>query len=446
MAGSFIFKFKKEPGAKAEPDNFIRVPSFADKTAQLGSYDFVLNGDASALDISDAGDLLKYMRFSNETIFPSKDKMPDGFEPDKVLESGKAPGLHIGDLHDAGITGKGITVAIIDQALNTEHVEIKDNIVHYESIGYNKDKLADLHGTAVSSLLAGKTLGVAPDVNIVYFAANNLKDVSDKLFDEPEIQTAILKCLPENVKYDDFIAGVKNKKYETDKTFQQLLRGVMRQLPLEIVKRIENAKREICFENYAEALRRILFMNSRLPKDKKISAVSISWGMLHEDPESTKLIKMLIESGVMVLTTDSYRFYGDKAAFTTIDRKTNSDPDNIESYDAGFWRKYSEQPENTLLVPAGGRTIAGYYDDTQYIYSGANAGMSWATPYLVGVYALAKQVMPTLTPEHFFAVAHQVGASNEKLGNNVVIQPQRIIEYLQNENLLQKQNLEAKGR
>ena len=87
--------------------------------------------------------------------------MPDGFNPQQVLENGKAPGLNIADLHTMGITGKGITVAIIDQPLNTEHIEIRDNIIHYESAGYPEHKEAQFHGTAVSSLLAGKTCGVA---------------------------------------------------------------------------------------------------------------------------------------------------------------------------------------------------------------------------------------------------------------------------------------------
>ena len=388
---SFIFKFSKQPGAKPFEGDIVRVPNFLDKTTPIGSHSFVLNGDASAVDFSDSGEAIKYIQFGNTTKFPSADKMPTGFDPDTVLEGGKNPGLHIRDLHKAGITGKGITVAIIDQALNTEHTEIKDSIIHYESIGYAENKKADYHGTAVSSLLAGKTLGVAPDTKIVYFAANNLT------------------------------SGYGGEK------------------PLKM------GEVDVYFANYATALRKILFMNARLPKDKKISAVSISWGMLGANEESTKLINQLIESGVMVLTTDSYRFYGDNSAFITIDRRMNSNADDIESYDVGFWQKNIKQINNRLLVPAGGRTIAGFYNNEHYIYCGANAGMSWSTPYLVGVYALAKQIMPNLTPKHFFEIAHQTSVSNDKVGNNVIIQPQKIIERLQTEKILQQQNVEAKS-
>ena len=66
--------------------------------------------------------------------------------------------------------------------------------------------------------------------------------------------------------------------------------------------------------------------------------------------------------------------------------------------------------------------------------------MSWATPYLVGVYALAKQIAPNLTPHRFFEVAHQTAVSNGKTGDNKIVQPQKIIQYLQNEMVLQQQN------
>lgn len=441
----FIFKFKKEPRAKPVFGNDIRVPNFSDKTTPVGAHGFVLWGDASNVDLSNAGSALSNIRFGNTTIFPSVDKMPKDFNPDKVLEDGKAPGLHISDLHAAGITGKGIIVAIIDQTLNTEHIEIKDNIVHYESIGYTENEKASYHGTTVSSILAGKTVGVAPDTKIVYFAANNHKDNSDKVFAEPKTKAIIEPYLPTDIKYDDFITDVQNYRHLKDKQFQQLVIGIMHRLPSDLVTRIENARKEITFDNYAAALRKILFMNARLPKDKKISAVSISWGTFTKDAECAKLINLLIESGVMVLPTSSEEFYGKKGAFTTIDREMNSDADDVKSYSAGFWKTYSQHPEDTLLVPSGGRTVAGFYDDSHYIYCGSDGGQSWATPYLVGVYALAKQVMPTLTPEHFFSVAHHVGASNQKLGNNVIIQPQRIIEYLQNEKLLQKHYMDTKN-
>ena len=444
MMKDFLTVFKKNDGAKPIAQNNIRVPDFNDKTHELDAHTFVLYGDASGVDFSNAGDKLPYIRFSSETKFPGADKMPKGFNPHRVLENGKAPGLNIANLHAMGITGKGITVAIIDQPLNTEHIEIKDNIIHYESGGYPEHIEAQFHGTAVSSLLAGKTVGVAPGAKVVYFAANNTKKTTTLA--NKEFQKILRQYFPKNINFEETIKDILDGRYQIDEEFRHKINKIIATLPPDIKEQAFSVKTEIDFTHRANALRKILLMNARLPQEQKISAVSISWGMLGTNPESKDLIRQLIESGVMVLTTDYDRFYGKVAGFLTVDRKMNSDPDDVKSYESGFWKSKIDDMNGFLLVPSGGRTIAGDTSDEDYIYCGANGGMSWATPYLVGVYALAKQVMPNLTPIHFFEVAHLTAKSNNKTGDNKIIQPQKIIQHLQHEMLLQQQQTSGVNR
>jgi len=40
-------------------------------------------------------------------------------------------------------------------------------------------------------------------------------------------------------------------------------------------------------------------------------------------------------------------------------------------------------------------------------------GMSWSVPYIAGVYALAVQVDPAITPERFWALAVRTGRTIE---------------------------------
>lgn len=381
--------FKIKPSAKPNNLHGCEIPDFSNPNATVGHLGFrIMNDDISDVDLSNAGDKLSYIRFDNRVVFPTADKLPAGFNPTKVLEEGKDPGLGIKGLHKRGITGRGIRVAIIDQPLDTEHIEYKDNLIHYELIGHDDTDIVSLHGPAVASLLCGKTTGVAPDVQLIYFAANNLKTADNN--DQP--------------------------------------------LP-------DNSERKVYTGNYAKALRKILFMNTALPDGEKIDAVSISWGRLHDNPETSELLQKLAESGVMVLTTDAKRTYGKEARFTSIDRQMNADADKPESYNPGFWRDYKDYAPEQILVPAGGRTIAGLGGHDNYIYTGANSGMSWATPYLVGVYALAKQTNPQLTPQRFFELAHQTGSAMNvnDVQRGLIIQPQKIIEALQREILLQKQ-------
>lgn len=369
-----IFFIDKETKLPYDPISIV-VPNFSDDESQIGFDWFKTCGaDLSNMDLSVLGDKIKYIVFDEKTIFPPADKLPKDFNPQKLLEDGKNPGLGVRDLHKKGITGKGITVAILDQAFNINHQEIKDNLIHYEIIGKT---FTHFHGSMVSSLLCGKTTGVAPDTKLVYFAS-----------------------------------GTKNENHE--RTAQ----------------------------NDITALRKILDMNAKLPDNEKISAVSISRGWYSSAPESEEfkeIVLQLIESGVFVLPVNARTYYGPSANFITTDRNINSDPDDIKSYVPGFWP--NKMLDNFILAVAGGRTGAGPTAPDDYIYRGANSGISWATPYMVGVYALAKQVYPNLTPLKFFEVARQTGYPMELSDGrkNVLIQPKKIIEQLQNELLLQQQ-------
>jgi len=88
-----------------------------------------------------------------------------------ILERGKNPGLGVRSIHKRGITGKGVNVAIIDQNLCLNHPEYKGKVVQYKDVGSEQpSSRGSMHAPAVLSVLAGQTLGTAPDVR-VYFAA-----------------------------------------------------------------------------------------------------------------------------------------------------------------------------------------------------------------------------------------------------------------------------------
>jgi len=88
-----------------------------------------------------------------------------------ILEKGKNPGLGVRSIHKKGITGRGVNVAIIDQNLCLNHPEFKGKVVLYKDIGCEQPPgRGSMHAPGVTSLLAGNTIGTAPDVRI-YFAA-----------------------------------------------------------------------------------------------------------------------------------------------------------------------------------------------------------------------------------------------------------------------------------
>jgi subtilisin family serine protease len=124
--------------------------------------------DPSGSDLSKFGDGLATLSFNQGTAWPAADRMPKSPLPAELLESALDPGLGVRDLHRRGITGKGVSVAIIDQPLYRDHPEFAGKIVAYNDTGCNSK--SSMHGPAVASLLAGNRTGVAPDVRIYYAA------------------------------------------------------------------------------------------------------------------------------------------------------------------------------------------------------------------------------------------------------------------------------------
>lgn len=150
----------------------------------------------------DAKQLRIVTNWTTDVIWPAADKLPHDFNPIQELEAAKTPTDTV-NLHKAGKTGKGISIAIIDQRLNREHPEYADNIRYYSVFGpWDKDGI-DYHGSLVSGCAVGHTTGTAPDANLYYFAAPTIVDGElDRKYINEAIRKLleINKTLPENKK------------------------------------------------------------------------------------------------------------------------------------------------------------------------------------------------------------------------------------------------------
>ena len=114
---------------------------------------------------------LAALTFDGNTRWPERTQLPEGFSPEDWIETGKNPGLGVRALHRQGITGKGIAVAIVDKPIRHEHREFRGRIHYYEVFdGEEEGRAPHFHGIACASILAGETVGVAPEATIHYFA------------------------------------------------------------------------------------------------------------------------------------------------------------------------------------------------------------------------------------------------------------------------------------
>lgn len=332
--------------------------------------------DVSGLDFAGKRDLLDLVTFDSSTVWP--ENLPEGFSPEEILETGKDPGLGIRALHERGFTGEGVNIAIVDQALNPEHVEYGDRVQNYELL-HCLDSSAQMHGSAVTSLAVGKTCGVAPGAKVYYIAS----------------------------------------------TFGTYSFGEM----------------HIDLQYMAKAIDRVLTINNLLPEEEKIRVISISRGFSSE-PGADKVraaIDRAKEAGVFVITTSTQDGYG--FTLMGLGKGQRTDPNDLSVYGPGhFWSDafYGGEfadPSSVLLVPMDARTYASWYDEDGYEFA-SSGGLSWSVPWLAGMYALCLQADGELTPEEFIEAAFETGrvqtvayqGAQYELGT--VIDPEALLEAL----------------
>jgi predicted outer membrane repeat protein len=147
-------------------------------TSSVEPFDDVRSMDLSGLDLSDRNGLIETLSFNKETIWPELAQMPQDRQPDELMTTATNPGLGVRSLHQQGISGTGINVAIIDQPIYQDHPEYDGKVVAYYDTGCDGPP-SSMHGPAVTSLLVGTNCGTAPDARVYYAAAPSWKRDAD---------------------------------------------------------------------------------------------------------------------------------------------------------------------------------------------------------------------------------------------------------------------------
>jgi len=81
--------------------------------------------DLSTKDMSQVSlECISSISFDQSTKWPNENKLPKGFNPDLWLRVGKYPGLSLNKIHEKGITGKGVSVAVIDKPGSVHHKQL----------------------------------------------------------------------------------------------------------------------------------------------------------------------------------------------------------------------------------------------------------------------------------------------------------------------------------
>jgi hypothetical protein len=289
---------------------------------------------------------------------------------EKAKTNGMNAGLNINSLHEQGITGKGVRIAIIDSAI-TDNPEFSDNILYNRNFAANVETSA-YHGNAISSVAVGKDCGVAPDAELAFYSANTCSE-----------QTKAI----ENV-------IIQNEEYK--KNGEPLISVISISCGFDTCDDYE--------QNYG-ALREMIAK----AKEAGIAVITC------DDKEEYQ------------------HFAGaDRNPQANPDEVSSYRADRFHR-DGEWWNdRPDEVKDQTIFIPAEHRTVADDYDGLRY--EGAFGGASWTAPYIAGVFALAKQVKPDVTYEQFMEVVQKTADKmhNYDDGQYVgkLINPQGIINEL----------------
>ncbi|MGE5580432.1 MAG: S8 family serine peptidase [Bacillota bacterium] len=383
-------------------DPFADVPY---PRIQSYKYADLAGQDASKADLSRLTDP-STLTFDTSTIWPPEDKMPEGFSPQALMDEGRYLGLGLRDLHEQGITGRGITVAVIDRPILKDHVEFGDRLIYHEvSPGDTDSAAVSFHGAAVAGILAGRH-GVAPDSKIHYFAIPNDDNTYPSSAQAMDQILALNETLPaqERVRVVaaaiaanafDEATGVAGAAEWADAVKRAEDAGVIVIYPSMTAVEITGAgaKPGTDRDNPENYLPWTWTTAKRWVVEKIREAGAKSWEDVRKE-----LVRLLTEQPELdSLQAEALNTY----IYLAESYKKTSTFEN--------WIAVAEGDlSNSLAVPVDCITVATADSENSYTYYGAG-GLSWASPYVAGLMALGLQVNPSATADALLQALKDTG-------------------------------------
>jgi len=307
------------------------------------------------------------LSYDTKTLWPEENLLPPGFKPGVVSTSTISPGLEICKLHEYGITGKGISVAVIDKPILSTHREFSGRIEYIIEVfkDHPRNKRLHFHGIACASLLAGEKYGVVNQGFLYYFAVpDDGKNVSN--------YTAALEKI---LQINSELPGPKKIK--------------------------------------------VVSISDGIPRDKR------------DNPDSIKLLQTIKEAEKQGMAVVHCGVFPINFIVTGCPPgKNREEAENYELWLYWQRRIYEMDVKerkiyldnlklrigNYICVPGEYRTSNS--GNGEYTYWG-EGGLSWACPYLAGLIALGLQVNTSMSAQDLYKVIIETSTFN-RFGIKVV--------------------------
>ena len=426
MVGSMVAGYMvyfRPSSQKDDQDPFADVPMPAIRSYRFADFS---QQDISGLDLKSVSlSEAATFTFDTSTKWPPSDKMPSGFSPEETMEKGKYLGLGLDSLHAQGVTGQGVSVAVIDRPLLKDHEGLPGDMEYVEMRpGDPSMEQTGFHGALVAGILAGRD-GVAPGAHLYYFAVpddsepyarfaeamNKLLEVNSGL---PEGRKIRIVAVPYGADPLDQVTGVAGAQDWANAIRSAQDAGIivvypgMSDLNYTGAGAVPGSDRDRP-ENY----RAWTWVTAKAAVVDSLKKAGVtSWDaarkelirLLTEDPELDSLRSEAIDTYIYLMA--SYK--------TTM------------SFDE--WMKVAaEDVSGALAFPVDYVTVPNAQGKDGYTYY-ASGGLSFATPYVAGLLALGLQVKPGASAQELFKAMVDTGTPFETGGK--LVNPSAFVDAL----------------
>lgn len=308
-------------------------------------FSFILEGfcgqDVSKIDMSNLSpENFRRLTFDSKTIF--SDEQIKKFHPEKLLEQGKSFSNGMKKLHAEGIDGNGTTIGIMDSCFDSAIAEFDGRVIQhivFEKVNGNDFVSHREYREEDGDGFHGKTTACLATGNECGIAPNAKMYLFGIAEDTSwaEAKEAILKYIIDNHINLDIIS--MSADIETSKEGQEI---------------IDKLEEKGC----------TFLDSSKFWKD-------FSWGRMTDNGEVVLLDEMM---------------------------KTMSDMQYDENSKGG---KVLKNIPNTVILPCTGRTSLQIGNEKVYKYNGSVCGASFAIPQVAGIFAIARQIDPSIRYDEF---------------------------------------------
>lgn len=349
-------------------------------------YSFILQGlcgkDVSEIDMSNLSlENFKRLTFDEKTIF-SKEQV-EKFHPEALIEKGKKFSESMEKLHAEGIDGSGTTIGIIDQCFDSSIPEFEDRVVEHIVFDKNADGVVSPREYSDEDVdgFHGKTTAS--------LAGGKECGVAPKA-------KLYLFGIAEGTDWKEEKAAIV--KYIVDNNIKLDIISMSADVETsdETKERLDELEKEGC----------TLLDSSKFWRD-------FSWGRINDNGE-VALDELM---------------------------KTMSNMPYDEKSRGG---KVLSNIPNSVLLPCTGRTSLQTGKEEVYKYNGSVCGASFAIPQVAGLFAIARQIDPSIQYNEFIEIVKNPERLNSE--GMMYVNPEEIVKEIQEKTKEKQVDTQMLGR